>query len=108
MPMSGSPASSSRRSPADDVGAGKRRTQKGARVRPRPAHPRTPTMPPKTSNPPPSAFSEPSEGGPLAPQDKPAELINGNQEENPQATVSADSGKKKAKDEHEGKPKSKL
>jgi hypothetical protein len=65
-------------------------------------------MPPKTSNPPPSAFSEPSEGGPLAPQDKPSELINGNQEENPQATVSADSGKKKAKDAHEGKPKSKL
>jgi hypothetical protein len=46
-------------------------------------------MPPKTSKPPVSAFSEPSEPSALKPEDKPKAQLTGPQEENPQAVVTA-------------------
>jgi hypothetical protein len=60
-------------------------------------------MPPKTSSPPPSAFSEPSEPSPLKPEDKPKELLKGPQEENPQVVVTA--SKEKSAEKHKDKPK---
>lgn len=62
-------------------------------------------MPPKTQNPPPSAFSEPSEPSELKPEDKPKALLTGPQEENPQVVVTKDKKHDKAKKEDKPKPK---
>jgi hypothetical protein len=63
-------------------------------------------MPPKVENPPPSAFSEPSEPSELKPEDKPKSLLTGPQEENPQVVVTQ--SKKKGDEKKEDMPKSKL
>lgn len=48
-----------------------------------------------TTNPPASAFSEPSEPSDIIPADKPKEQLTNQQEENPQVVVTASEGLKK-------------